>query len=116
MFVTDNRVIIAGDDSAHAGGVVGTGIILLSDVPAFGRDFARRIFEHERAHVVQMDQIFYTITDPFEDFVLERIPGLRRAAPYIDINLSDQLLNLLSGRIPKHLERPWETEAIFLSR
>jgi hypothetical protein len=116
VFRTEDRVIIANDDSTHAGGVVGSGVILLSDVPAFGRDFARRVFEHERAHVLQMDQIFYTITDPFEDFVLERIPGLRRAEPWIDINLADPLMRFLNGRIPKHLERPWETEAIYLSR
>ena len=117
VFQTDNRVIVTDNDStSHAAGFVGAGIILLADVPPFGRNFARRNFEHERVHVLQMDQIFYTMTDPLEDYVLERIPVARRLEPYVDINLSDQLIRRLGGLFDRYLQRPWETEAIFLSR
>lgn len=116
VFASDNRLILTGSDSAHAGGLARPGMIMVADIPAFGRENARRTFEHERVHVIQMDQIFLTMTDPVEDYVLLRIPILRRIEPFIDINLSAELLDLLSGGISKHLDRPWETEAIYLSR
>lgn len=115
VFVSD-RIIVSGRDSTHAGGLAEPGLIMITDIPAFGREVARRNFEHERVHVLQMDQIFLTMTDPAEDYALLRVPVLRRIEPYIDINLSGALLGLLGGRIPKHLDRPWETEAIYLSR
>jgi hypothetical protein len=116
VFLTSDRIIVEGGDTAHAGGLAVPGIIMLADVAAFGRDFARRTFEHERIHALQMDQVFLTITDPVEDQVLSRIPGLRRLEPWLDINLSAQFMSLVNSGIPKHLNRPWETEAIFFSR
>lgn len=116
VFLTDNRVIRADSDSSHAGGIAEPGVLMISDVPAFGRDFARRVFEHERVHVLQFDHIFLTITDPVEDAALDQVPYLRRLNRWFDINLSSELIRFLNGRIPEHLERPWETEAIFLSR
>lgn len=116
VFVSDSRLILTGRDSTHASGLARPGVIIVADIPAFGRENARRSFEHERVHVIQMDQIFLTMTDPVEDYAMLRVPVLRRIEPFLDINLSSQLLDLLSGRIPRHLDRPWETEAIYLSR
>lgn len=116
VFLTDNRILLADGDSTHAGGVVMSGLVYLADVPAFGRDYARRVFEHERIHVIQNDQIFLTMTDPLEDAVIGRIPFLQHTVKYVDINLASVFINALGSRIPKHLDRPWETEAIFFSR
>jgi len=116
VFLTDNRILVVAEDSTHASGFVESGVIYIADVRAFGREYARRAFEHERTHVIQNDQIFLTITDPVEDAVMSRIPLLRRTVPYADINLSSVFLSGLSRWIPKYLERPWETEAIFFSR
>jgi hypothetical protein len=115
VFLADGRLITMHGDSLHASGVTEPGLVMLSDVPEFGREYARRTFGHERIHVLQMDQLFLTVTGPATDRALDAVPGLRRVTPYIDLNLSSQLLRLLAGFIPDHLDRPWETEAIFLS-
>jgi hypothetical protein len=116
VFVADGR-IIEMSDSAHAHGATFTGLMALANVPAFGRGPARRAFEHERVHVLQMDQIFMTVTGPAEERALNAVPGLRRLAPYIDVNLSAQLVALLRlGAFEDYLRRPWETEALYLSR
>jgi hypothetical protein len=116
VFLTDNRIIRTDADTAYAHGIAETGIVLLIDVPAYGRDFAREVFSHERVHILQMDQLFMYVTGPAEERALAAVPGLRRIAPYIDVNLSGGLLRLMNGLIPEFLDRPWETEAIFLSR
>jgi hypothetical protein len=116
VFLTKNRIFRIDADTAIAHGIAEAGVILLIDVPAYGRDFARQLFEHERVHLLQMDQVFTYVTGPSEERVLAATPGLRRIAPYIDVNLSGALLRVLNGMIPEFLDRPWETEAIFLSR
>ncbi|HUF49607.1 MAG TPA: hypothetical protein VMN60_02160 [Longimicrobiales bacterium] len=116
VFLTRNQIIVTDGDTTHATGIAEPGILFLADVPVFGREFARRTFEHERIHVIQMDQVFFTMTDPVEDAALARLPYVRRLGDYIDINLSSLLLGLIGARIPRHLDRPWETEAIFFSR
>jgi hypothetical protein len=117
VFVTNNQIIVsAGSDTAHASGVVEGGVMLLADVPAFGREYSRRTFEHERIHVLQMDQVFRTITDPVENELVGRVPYLRKLNSYLELNLSSPLFRIINERIPKHLDRPWETEAIFFSR
>jgi len=116
VFRTRGTTVGLEGDSVHASGIAETGILFIADVPAFGRDYARRTFEHERIHVLQMDQIFLTMTNPVEDAVLTRVPYLRRVEPYVDVNLSSMRLHAPSARIPDHRDRPWETEAIFFSR
>lgn len=117
VFFTDNEILIINSDSAHVGGVTSSGVIFLANVPAFGERVARINLKHERIHVLQEDQVFLTVTDPFEDWAAHRIP---RVGPfivkYVDINLGTSLLDLLSGEMPKYLNRPWETEAIFRAR
>jgi hypothetical protein len=116
VFLTDDRIIRIDADTAHAHGIAEPGTILLIDVPAFGREFARQVFQHERVHVLQLGQLFMYVTGPAEERAIAAVPGLRRIAPYVDINLSGGLLRLLNGAIPDFLDRPWETEATFLSR
>lgn len=116
VFLTDNRIFRIDGDTAHAHGIADSGVILMVDVPAFGREFSRQVFQHERVHVLQMDQLFMTVTGPVEERALAAVPGLRRVAPWIDVNLSGPLLRLMNAGIPGFLDRPWETEATFLSR
>jgi hypothetical protein len=117
VFRTDNQLLVTSRrDTAHAAGIAEGGVVLIADVPAYGREFARRAFEHERIHIIQMDQVFRTITDPVENAVVDRVPYVRRLNNYFELNLSAPLFSLINDRIPKHLERPWETEAIFFSR
>ncbi|CAN5857302.1 hypothetical protein BH23GEM9_BH23GEM9_36520 [soil metagenome] len=116
VFMADDRIVFTGSDTAHAHGITEAGLIVIANVPAFGRDYIRRVFEHERVHVLQMDQLFMTVTGPAEERAVAAVPGVRRLAPYIDVNLASSLLRLLNGVIPDFLDRPWETEAIFMSR
>jgi hypothetical protein len=118
VFLADDRLIVVGDTlHDHAHGITVPGVIALVNVPAFGRDVARRAFEHERVHVLQMDQIFMTMTGPAEERALRAIPGIRRIAPYVDVNLSGSLLNLIGSLFfEDYLSRPWETEALYFSR
>lgn len=123
IFFTKNQILIVSKDSAEVGGVTSAGVIFLADVPAFGARVARLNREHELVHVIQEDQLFLTVTDPFEDWAVQSIAN-RAGAPgvgafvvkHADINLSSSLLSLLAGEIPKFLNRPWETEAIFRAR
>jgi hypothetical protein len=117
VFLADDRVILHGArDTAHAHGAMEGGLIFMANVPAFGREPFRRLFEHERVHVLQSDQLFLTVTGPLEESLLARIPGARRLAGRVDVNLASSLMRVLNDRIPAYLDRPWETEAIFLSR
>lgn len=116
VFRARDRLLLVNGDSTHASGVVGGGVIMLADMPQFGRRFDRHVFEHERVHVLQMDQLFLTVTGPVEDRIMARVPGIRILHPYIDVNLGGELMRRLGGAWDDHLRRPWETEAIFLSR
>jgi hypothetical protein len=115
VFVASDR-IIATTDTLHAHGITEPGFIAMGDVPAFGRHVSRQVFQHERVHVLQMDQVFLQTTRPAEQRLFREVPGLRRLSRYVELNLSGALLGLLGAGIDDFLDRPWETEAIFLSR
>jgi hypothetical protein len=124
VFVADGRVIVPdrrheeGDDQLHphAHGITMPGFMALAGVPAFGRHVARQVFQHERVHVLQMDQLHIGVTGPIEARLIPALPVVGRYGRYFDINLSGALLGVLAGPFGEHLRRPWETEAIFLSR
>jgi hypothetical protein len=117
VFFADNKILIINDDSAHVGGVTSSGVIYLANVPAFGENVARINNKHERVHVVQEDQLFLTVTEPFEDWAVAKLPKVGPfIVRYVDVNMATSLLDLLSGELPKFLNRPWETEAVFRAR
>ena len=115
VFQTSGKVIKLGGDE-HAGGIVQTGVIYLSDIKQWGDAFLERAFAHERVHVLQMDQVFLTMIEPHDDWVMKKAPFGRTASRWIDINLSTELMRLLAGTVDEHDNRPWEFEAIHLSR
>jgi hypothetical protein len=117
MFFSDNQILVINNDSAHVGGLTNSGVVFLADVPAFGSGVARINNKHERVHVIQEDQIFLTVTDPFEDWAIQKAPVFGPfLSRHVDINLATSLLNVLSNEMPKFLNRPWETEAVFRAR
>jgi len=116
VFRTDNQVLIAHGDTTHSSGITNSGVIYIVGIPALGPVVSRKQLEHERVHVLQEDQLFLTITDPVEESLLRQLPWLGRWAGRVDVNLSSELLRTLARWFPKHLERPWETEAIFFAR
>lgn len=116
VFNTDNEVIVYGDGEQHAAGVSNAGMIFRANVPGWGEDFLDRAFAHERIHVLQDDQLFITLNDHLDDWLFEKSGALRPAGRYIDLNGVTPFLKLIAGAIPKHGDRPWELEAIFLTR
>jgi hypothetical protein len=115
VFRTDNQLMRFGGNASSAGAAA-AGVIFLSDIPAYGEHWGPRVFAHERVHMLQMDQIFLKWTRPAERAAVGAIPGGDRLLRYADVNLSTELLRLLTLAFPAHEHRPWELEAMFLAR
>ena len=115
VFKTDNEVITFGPDKQHAGGISRGGLIFRSFVPGWGDEFLERALAHERVHVSQDDQLFITLYDHVDDWVFTKLGAARSLSRYIDLNTSSELLRLLARTMP-HRDRPWEVEAIYLTR
>lgn len=116
VFKTQNKVIQLRKNQTHAGGVTETGIVFRSDVGGWGPEFLSRAVRHERVHVLQDDQLFITLNDHLDDWIFGKLGGARIASRYIDLNASSGFLQVLSGFISRHADRPWEMEAIYLTR
>lgn len=116
VFRTNEKLITYGTGEQHAAGVSRAGIILRANVTPYGEEFLERAFAHERVHVLQDDQLFITLNDHADDWVLARLGPAARISRFADINVSSEVLRILSGFIDNHADRPWEMEAIFLTR
>lgn len=116
VFRTDNEIITFDTGAQHAAGVSRAGVILQAYVPAWRDDFLNRALAHERIHVLQNDQLFITLNDHLDDWVFGKLGPAARAGRYIDLNGSSELLVLLARWVEKHGDRPWELEAIYLTR
>jgi hypothetical protein len=115
VFRTNGKVITYGTGDHHAAGVSRAGTVFRAEVLPWGDEFLERAFAHERVHVLQDDQLFVTLNDHFDDWVFGKVRA-ERVGRYVDINLSSNVLVLLSRVIERHADRPWEMEAIFLTR
>ena len=116
VFRTDNKLIIYRLNRFAAGGFTPAGVVLQSYVPAWGQPLIRRVLAHERVHVLQEDYVYHTTVASAESWLLHKLPHGRRIERYIDLNGSTELLGFLTRLFPKHSDRPWELEAIYLSR
>jgi hypothetical protein len=116
VFRTNNRLIVHRASRVHGGGFTLDGVILQSYVPAWGKPFLQRALAHERIHVIQADQISQSLIEPGAEWLLSRIPHGTRIGEQLDFNLSTELLGVLSRLFDRHADRPWELEAIYLSR
>lgn len=116
VFRTHNKVIEGRHDAEVAAGVQAEGVIFRADVPGWGHTFLKRAVAHERVHVLQDDQLFITLNERADEWLFSKTSLTRTAARYIDLNLSTEALRELARLIPKHSDRPWETEAIYLTR
>lgn len=114
VFLTHNELIKSGRDEAS--GLAEPGTVLLADVPIWGPVYATRTGAHERVHVLQHDAIFLTVIDPVLDRVLPHLPGGGWLDRRVDINLSEQLLQVLGPLFGGHDARPWEVEADYLAK
>lgn len=116
VFNTDNKIIVYGSSRVHATGVTAAGVIMRSRVPAYGKPLLARVMSHERVHVLQEDHIYHTLLAPAETWLLGKLPRGRTIERYIDLNGSTEVIGLLTPLFPRHADRPWELEAIYLSR
>ena len=114
IFKTHNKVMNQGD--VRAGGYSQAGVVLLSDVPAWGPVFATRQLHHELEHMVQEDQIQATWLRPLQRALLSRFRAGRTVDDWVDVNASTQVLDLLSNVVRQHDVRPWELEADYLAK
>ncbi|HEX9106794.1 MAG TPA: hypothetical protein VF832_06195 [Longimicrobiales bacterium] len=114
VFRTHNKVMNQGD--VRAGGYSQAGVVLLSDVPAWGPVYAQRQLHHELEHMVQEDQIEATWLRPLQRALLTRLPAGRLVDDWVDLNASTQVLDLLSNVVTQHDVRPWEIEADYLAK
>lgn len=113
VFRAPDRLVRFAGDSTDTGGLALGGTILLSD---FAGVNTRTTFAHERVHVLQYDQVFLTVTQPFEHWLLEALPGGSSVNRYVDISLAPLLVGALAPPFGEHDARPWELEANFLAR
>ena len=116
VFRTNNKLIVYQADRQHAGGFAAAGIVMQSYIPAWGKPRLERILAHERVHVEQEDQLYLTLIEPLENWLIGKLPRGSTIAKAIDINATTELLSLLTILFPQHSSRPWELEAIYLSR
>jgi len=116
VFRTDNKIIAYRPNRSHAGGYTMAGVILQSYVPGWGKPFLERVLGHERVHVEQEDQVFLTLIAPVQQWLFGKLPAGDRIARMVGLNLSTELFGLLTQLFPRHADRPWELEAIYLSR
>lgn len=93
-----------------AGLTVG-GVIVMNDMTGRGTDDRNPAYAHERVHVTQHDQLFVTLSDPFE----ERIAGNASWKRYVDLNVLSPLLLIPSVLMPWD-DLPWEIEAMRITR
>lgn len=91
--------------------------IFLSEIDLFGPEYARRVFAHERVHVIQGDFYSRVWADPLGEWLLEKVPGGERVERFLDIDTGDIMIGLLEIAAFKSYEgRPWELEAEWLAR
>jgi hypothetical protein len=116
VFQTNNKLVVHSATRTHSAGFTPASVILLSHVPAWGNVLLERIAAHERVHVLQEDQILHTWLEPLHERLLTQLPLGRQIARHTDFNWSAELLGLFSNLFARHGDRPWELEAIYLSR
>lgn len=116
VFKTQNKVIEFQRDHVHAAGLTESGIVFRSNVAGWGNDFLSRAVRHERVHVVQDDQLFITLNDYLDDWAFRRLGRAGAVSRYVDLNVSSEFLKQVGRIIPRHADRPWEMEAIYLTR
>jgi hypothetical protein len=116
VFRTDNKVIVLNAGRTHGGGFTPASVVLLSHVPGWGSVFLERVAAHERVHVLQEDQMLHTWLEPLNELLVTRLPYDQRIARHTDLNWSAEMLGLLANLFARHADRPWELEAIYLSR
>jgi hypothetical protein len=115
VFVTSKRIVAHGEPQP-LDGATGAGVIFVSVVPSTSEPMLPNSLRHERVHVLQSDQLFLTLNDPHDDAVLRRLPFGKVANRWVDVNVTTELIWLMSRLIDSHAQRPWEMEANYLSR
>lgn len=114
VFKTDDKVITSSVGE-HSAGVQAEGVVFRAVVPPWGNEFLERALAHERMHILQDDQLFITWNQPLEHWAFAKTSPTNTLAKYVDINVSTESLRQLA-RFLKHDDRPWEIEAIYLTR
>ena len=98
-----------------AGAVAAPGTVILGATRYVSAEYQDESFAHERVHVLQADQLYFSLGWPLQEWGAERIPLVRRLSRWVDVDLSVFAIAGLSAIIEEHGDRPWEMEAIELA-
>jgi hypothetical protein len=112
--LSSGAVVVRHSSPGIAMAAPGTIVAWLSENPE-RREY---MYAHEQTHVLQYDQTFLSWGGPFEEWVAEKVPGLRGTLRHLEFNLP-----VLAGAAAavffvwrEHADQPWEREAIYLGR
>jgi hypothetical protein len=112
--LSSGAVVVRHSSPGIAMAAPGTIIAWLSPDPE-RREY---MYAHEQVHVLQFDQTFLSWGGPLEEWVADRVPGLRRTLHRLEFNLP--VLVAAAGLVwfvwREHDDQPWEREAIYLAR
>lgn len=117
VFRVEEKLLVGVFGDQEAAGLELGFNMFLSQIERFGPEYHRRVFAHERVHVLQGDFFFLAWSDPIIGHLAERIPGGARVRPYVDVDLGDLMIGILEVTAFRAYERrPWELEAEWLGR
>lgn len=117
VFGVDEKLMRRPGDDFETTGIEVAGTILLSDIELFGDEYRRRVFAHERVHVLQTDFFARAWSAPLVEWALGEVPGGRRVGRWLELDLADVMITALEIAAFKSYEgRPWELEAEWLAR
>lgn len=117
VFGVEEKLMTRPGQDIETTGMELSGSILLSDIELFGTEYRRRVFAHERVHVLQTDFFARAWSAPLVEWALGEAPGGRRLGRYLELDLADVMITALEIAAFKSYEgRPWELEAEWLAR
>lgn len=76
------------------------------------------VLAHEQVHILQYDQSFLSLGDPFEDWLARRFPALRGTLDKLQFNAPVLATTAVLGFYvwKEHNQQLWEMEAVYLGR
>jgi hypothetical protein len=109
----NQRLHLAGQTAV---GMAFPGTIFLGGPHPDGTGRAAETFAHERVHIIQHDQAFLFWDEPLQRALAPRVPGVRTVYSVADVDLVFSGVAVLGALLLPHPQRPWEAEALLLTR
>ena len=111
VFRTKGRTAGSDASGTHSAGV----LWIEADEADWRAGSARRLFAHERVHVLQHDLAQALVGLPLQGALKARAPALAPLMEHVDFGLVMPLWGAANALVP-YAQRPWEREASLLMR